>query len=396
MEYERALFRVYDRTLDAIRLDQPVSSSPRPLAQRFTKPSAICAGVQRCLLGTVATLLLCLLVLHAAFVGEGGCLHAALRDAAWGELTPATLPPNASAPELMASDDILQIRVSDAAHPGGLRAGGPNASGAWAEFSPDYRFVRDAPLMYVDKAFVKKHRVRLLNVTLAPSCLTRGRALHGALLDGLVGYDAVLVNQLLYPEPLRARAGLLQNVASRELWGWGAGYVPPAAGRSFGDALLRKCATLLSTGLAFFFVSTVTALVVRMLISSGVVVMFPVFFALRRLGWPLDLHILTLSYPWLGLPVELLRAQNKPVGPLIGAHLCRVVVLYSMYEACQLAWAMWLYDKPLPSGLVLWVYGVAMVWEYFAMIYVRCATSMRWLPRLALLYFAAFHVYFYS
>ena len=57
---------------------------------------------------------------------------------------------------------------------------------------------------------------------------------------------------------------------------------------------------------------------------------------------------------------------------------------------------MWLYDKPLPSGLVLWVYGVAMVWEYFAMIYVRCATSMRWLPRLALLYFAAFHVYFYS
>ena len=59
------------------------------------------------------------------------------------------------------------------------------------------RRAQDAPLMYVDAAFVKKHRVRLLNVTLAPSCLTRGRALHGALLDGLVGYDAVLVNQLL-------------------------------------------------------------------------------------------------------------------------------------------------------------------------------------------------------
>ena len=40
MEYERALFRVYDRTLDTFRLDQPVSSSTRPLAQRLTKPSA--------------------------------------------------------------------------------------------------------------------------------------------------------------------------------------------------------------------------------------------------------------------------------------------------------------------------------------------------------------------
>ena len=69
------------------------------LAQRLTKPSAICAGVQRCLLGTVFFLLLALLVLHAAFVGEGGCIHAALRDAAWGELTPETLPPNASSPE---------------------------------------------------------------------------------------------------------------------------------------------------------------------------------------------------------------------------------------------------------------------------------------------------------
>jgi hypothetical protein len=31
----------------------------------------------------------------------------------------------------------------------------------------------------------------------------------------------------------------------------------------------------------------------------------------------------------------------------------RVVVLYSMYEACQIAWSLWLYDKPLPDGMQL-------------------------------------------
>lgn len=113
-------------------------------------------------------------------------------------------------------------------------------------------------------------------------------------------------------------------------------------------------------------------------------------------SWGLDLHILTLSYPWLGLPVEILRARQKPIGPLISAHLVRVIVLYSMYEACQLAWAMWLYNKPVQSGLQLWVYGVVMVWEYFSMIYLRCATALRFLPKLTLLFFCAFHFYFYT
>ena len=74
------------------------------------------------------------------------------------------------------------------------------------------------------------------------------------------------------------------------------------------------------------------ALIVRMLISSGVVIMFPLFYCIRRVGVDLDLEILTMSYPWLGRPVARLQREGKPVTPIIVAHCIRVVVLYSMYE----------------------------------------------------------------
>lgn len=34
--------------------------------------------------------------------------------------------------------------------------------------------------------------------------------------------------------------------------------------------------------------------------------------------------MLALSYPWLGMPIEHLRNQNKPIGPFIMGHLMQV------------------------------------------------------------------------
>lgn len=65
-------------------------------------------------------------------------------------------------------------------------------------------------------------------------------------------------------------------------------------------------------------------------------------------------------------------------------------------QACQLAWSLWLYDKPLPNGLQLEVYALVMVWEYFSMIYLRSAAGIYYLPKFTLLYFAFFHIYFYG
>lgn len=232
-------------------------------------------------------------------------------------------------------------------------------------------------------------------MTLSQRCLTKGGSSALGLALGLLGHDTAVVNQLF--QALPRAAGVLENTATGEQWGWAASLLPPKAGRALGSHLAFKCGVVFQTCCTFFFTATVTALVVRMLISSGVVIMFPLFACLQALGFrELDLQILTLSYPWLGLPVELLRRQRKPSGPLIGAHCVRVVVLYSMYEACQLAWSAWFYDRPLPDGLQLEVFALVMVWEYFAMIYLRSYAATFYLPKFTFLYFAGFHCYFYA
>lgn len=100
------------------------------------------------------------------------------------------------------------------------------------------------------------------------------------------------------------------------------------------------------SALAFLLTSAVTAVIVRVLMTSGVVVLFPVFFALRRLGMRvLQFRLLSLSYPWLGVPIQRLRARRKPLFPFVMAHLVRVFVYYIMYEASQTFFAEFLYNK---------------------------------------------------
>ena len=76
MEYERALFRVYDRTLDSMRNDQPYFYSER---LQSVRPSTVCRAVEYGLLVFTFVLIGMLFVLHGAFVGNGECLHNELR-----------------------------------------------------------------------------------------------------------------------------------------------------------------------------------------------------------------------------------------------------------------------------------------------------------------------------
>ncbi|CAN0321186.1 unnamed protein product, partial [Ectocarpus sp. 4 AP-2014] len=92
------------------------------------------------------------------------------------------------------------------------------------------------------------------------------------------------------------------------------------------SAVAFKSQVVVRSLMAFVLMSTVTALTVRTLLSSGVVIMFPMVMLLERMGLQgVDMHqMLALSYPWLGLPIEHLRNRNKPVGPFIMGHIMQV------------------------------------------------------------------------
>jgi len=160
----------------------------------------------------------------------------------------------------------------------------------------------------------------------------------------------------------------------------------------------NKISTLALSILSFFLITSVTALIVRVLTSSGVVLMFPIFACLRNLGLEgADDRILGLSYPWIGRARHAIsRSGSFPESHLIYSHMAKIGLYYVMYEACQAAWSVVLYGKSIPEALPIWIYGLAMSWEYFSMVFVRSALSAYFFPRLTLLYFLAFHFYFYS
>lgn len=64
--------------------------------------------------------------------------------------------------------------------------------------------------------------------------------------------------------------------------------------------------------LAFFLVTSVTSLIVRVLTSSGVVLMFPMFTLLRLFGLPgADERLISLSYPWIGAARAAIAAEHS-------------------------------------------------------------------------------------
>ncbi|CAN0297704.1 unnamed protein product, partial [Ectocarpus fasciculatus] len=136
-------------------------------------------------------------------------------------------------------------------------------------------------------------------------------------------------------------------------WMWARDSSPSSGLMRVLSAVAFKSQVVVRSLMAFVLMSTVTALTVRTLLSSGVVIMFPMVMLLERMGLQgVDLQqMLALSYPWLGLPIEHLRNRNKPVGPFIMGHIMQMVVFYTVYNACLLAWSYWLYGKTMTTSL---------------------------------------------
>lgn len=85
-------------------------------------------------------------------------------------------------------------------------------------------------------------------------------------------------------------------------------------------------------------------------------------------------RILGLSYPWIGRARVAARNRNiHDESHLIWAHLAKIFLYYIMYEACQTAWSSVLYGKSVPEALPVWIFGFAMIFEYFTMVFLRSA-----------------------
>jgi hypothetical protein len=280
----------------------------------------------------------------------------------------------------------------DSDNSGNATAGKWESNEYWT--SPMYKFSTMEALMYTPDHFLYHHNVSIVNVTLTERCLSMGSDLlninpgnvkrTAEVMTQIYGVmDTVIINQMMYgirDVDGSYRNGFLQNMRTDERWSWSRGFMELSDSR---EPTVRATTwwtnklfgTLFVSVLGFFLVTSVTALIVRILTSSGVVLMFPMFALFRAMGLPgADDRLLGMSYPWIGRAQHAIRRQRlHSEQHLIWAHIAKITLFYVMYEACQGAWSMVLYGKSIPAGLPVWVYGFAMIWEYYSMVFVRSA-----------------------
>lgn len=349
-------------------------------------------------------LLLSLFVLHSAFVGSSGCLPYML---ATDNYTGIASPLNAST--LLKYDHILNINVEDRYLPSKKLNGNnlrknnmridvngagstvsANASVIHLPASYDYQFAFEIGELFLPEKIRRSHNFEVVNVTLMGAECFGGSTTQSLVSMG--GIDSVVLNALMYT--FRRPGNVI--TAHGDFYRWSAQDIKPLS--SGVEWLGFKMGIAFQSVSAFFFLSTVTALLVRILISSGVVLLFPIFHLIQYFGLqPINLRIISLSYPWIGVPMEVMRARNQSAAPFLIGHLTRVVLYYLLYQAVQAAFSLWFY-RPTnsPGQPELWLFALMMVAEYYTMIYVRARQSIALFPKAFFLLFVLYHVYYYS
>ena len=424
MEFERAVFRVYERCMEGLR--DEVQADERVDG----RPLKSCLFLEVLCLLVASFLFIALITLHVAFVQNPGCLLNALQ-----------LQTNSNITDLKA-DYILYINIEKkfetnknlrsndddnyssssnrktnqlyqqqqdqwSSDTGGsylkvaskgshISTHHSNDSGeSYKEQLYDFKYASDTALLLLPYKMIAVHDFKTMNVTLAGASCFGGSFIQGILPLG--GVDTVVLNFLMYSFQQSKSSGgsVLTGRPEQSFYQWSPSDLHPY--KSVGEWMNFKISILLLSLVCFFLLSTITALLVRVLISSGVVLLFPIFWLLQLFGFAgINLRIVSLSYPWIGVPLEILRARNQSATPFIIAHLSKVFVYYFLYQATQVVFAQYFYNQNQPGQAYLWIFVIMMMWEYYSMIYVRSAASIQLFPRASLGLFLIFHFYYFS
>ena len=326
------------------------------------------------------------LIVHHKYTDQGTCFEDALIRTLANLPAPSTVTakPNSTTVSnrqgsVVFEDDVLFIEVT------------PSLSTyQQGNFKAQYEFSPTASVLYLTEQQRKRHNFRELNVTIDGECL-------GYSLASLAGMDTVLINQLMYGLDSNA---LLRNKQTGELWSWNSFRINndrrSKIKNSFGNWFVDRLAVSCLIFLFFAVMSGITAVVIRVLVSSGVVLVFPIFYALSLAGiQSLDLGIVIISYPWLGVEVGQLIRLSRSTCPYICAHLLFLLVLYIVFELSQVSFATVVYRRSYPAGLPLVVASGLMVLEYFSLVYIRSLASIQYFPKIVWLNFWLFHHYYY-
>jgi hypothetical protein len=263
MEYERALFVVYERCLEGF------------IPNNGQQTIKSCELIEYLTSVVTLTFLGILIFLHVIFVGKAGCLP--------DKLNAYALAHNASSFNFT-NDQIIQISLdrqehlffdqSDYVrrHLEGSNTTSNITDSEW--IGPDYEFAASWALLHLSPEIRTGHHFELVNLTYGSECF--GSPLQQNLLT-FGGLDTVVMNNLMAVIP---SGGYLSSFNGRERhysWTKNTNLHP----EGFLDWLSLKSSILSTSLMSYFILSTTNALFVRIIISSGVVLLLPFFWLLQ-------------------------------------------------------------------------------------------------------------------
>ena len=184
----------------------------------------------------------------------------------------------------------------------------------------------------------RDHSVATINVVIDREACGYGR-------NFLSDMDTIMVLETMATFLSR---GTLRNTKTKESWSWSLANIldaVPTIRSSFFTVVFHRTSVIVHSLVCYFLVSSITALVIRVVTSSGVVVMFPLFLGLQKVLAMLSevanidlgeifpamrdqsstLTLLALAYPWIGSRIHATRAQGRSIAPLIVGHLIYLV-----------------------------------------------------------------------
>ena len=301
MEYERALFRVYESCLDGLR--------PSTTENTFKT----CLIIEKLILICLFLFLLILCYLHFLFVNSQGCLPLELMkysnsysnvtsfnftndqiiqltinsnlffsDSSFSSLNVKTKEEEEEE-EIEINKRILQSSFlynktnSSLSFIPSLNHTNitiPSSSSSNSTISspikqriPDYEFTKSIHILQLSKEIREKHSFQIINLTFSSQCL--GTIFQQNLIP-FGGIDIVILNNFISTFPLE---GAFKS-KDGEIFTW---KDRKNINKTFFSWITLKFIILTKSLFSFFILSTTTALLVRILISSGVVLLLPLF-----------------------------------------------------------------------------------------------------------------------
>ena len=154
------------------------------------------------------------------------------------------------------------------------------------------------------------------------------------------GMDTVLINSLIYTFP-HSQGILLSSKYDRYVWDTTASSQPALSILQLkyhsGEGILHwlcniviyienKMIILCKSILAIVYLSAMSALILRVLLSSGVLVIFPLCFLMKYVGCQIPTRLIYQAYPWLGSELAAYSRNSLSTIPFYIGHFFKYVL----------------------------------------------------------------------